>query len=386
MSIDKLIEDNYFKKKKTLSLTEEEISTGKIWFRPALLSDFDAIMAFGDQYGGRDYFWALYEEFLSDPDNICLVALVKDTMVGYAMTGLIDGGVSVVGRCGRVDPRLRRRGIFVALQDELDRLAMQKFETLLYETFSKETKAKTVESITPYRPGYNAVCSGKIVAVCFPQNTMRSDGIENSSQSYSYVKRLGYADLKLLLHTDAVASELFPSRRLFHFMVGYRLLEANVRHILCKRSCVLVSLEQRHDSESCHSGPGTSSGNRLCKTETESSCNQLDVHSVHRVSMMTNYLCYPTRDGKGFSVILHIHARPDMPHRDLTGHLRYLKGDMQRRFPGRDGVVTAMYATPLRRGQVLSCFRDVGFSEAIPDSDSLVVLWERPKGNICPKL
>ncbi|GFR95000.1 histidine N-acetyltransferase-like [Elysia marginata] len=105
-------------------LAKGEFSIKSVRFRRALLSDFDAILAFGDHYEGRDYFWALYEEFLADPDNLCVVALMEDTVVGYGMTSLIDGGLSAVARCARVDPKFRRRGIFVAILDELEKYTM----------------------------------------------------------------------------------------------------------------------------------------------------------------------------------------------------------------------------------------------------------------------
>ncbi|GFR95004.1 hypothetical protein ElyMa_002681700 [Elysia marginata] len=210
---------------------------------------------------------------------------------------------------------------------------------------------------------------------------MQHDVIENPlSHKDVPVMRLEYTDLKLLFKTKDVARELFPSKRLFHFMVGYRLLDANIRYMLCKRSCVLISLKEKDGT--CHSS-GMSSTEGLCKTERNS--GQLDFESIRRVSMMTNYLWYPTR-GKGFSVILNISVRWELSHEDLIAHLRYLKKDMQSRFPGWNGVLSATYEPPLSSSQVMSCFRDIGFGEVVPNTERLVVLWERPKSKIWSKL
>ena len=58
-----------------------KFSVQDVQFRRALLSDFEAIMAFGDLYEGGDYLWALYEEFVSDPENYCIVAVLNDVVV-----------------------------------------------------------------------------------------------------------------------------------------------------------------------------------------------------------------------------------------------------------------------------------------------------------------
>ncbi|KAK3777573.1 hypothetical protein RRG08_021691 [Elysia crispata] len=79
-----------------------------------------------------------------------------------------------------------------------------------------------------------------------------------------------------------------------------------------------------------------------------------------------------------------VFIRPEVPHKHLRAHLQNMKWEMQRRFPGRDGVITMMYGA-----QVLSCFRDVGLGVIIPNVEKYGVQWERSKlliSNVLSKL
>ena len=206
--------------------------------------------------------------------------------------------------------------------------------------------------------------------------------LKETSVSQTGVRKLGYADVKLLFETKEVSSELFPSRRLYHFMVGYRVLDANIHHLLCKRSGVYVTLTAKDESDLSSSSKKPCTGRGAysvgCDFKAESNSAHLDLESVHRVCMMTNLFCFPTKS-KGFCSFLDIYARPEAPHKHLSAHLQNMKREMQRRFPGRDGVINVLYGAPLNNEQLLSCFRDVGLGEMIPNGEKYGVLWERPK-------
>ena len=210
----------------------------------------------------------------------------------------------------------------------------------------------------------------------------------SNSTSQIDVRRLEKEDLKLLFATKDVSRKLFPSQRLFHSLVGYRMLDANIRHFLCPRSGVFVTLHQREGSDFPTSRQSISRPMRAASfsgtPDSDDYC-QLDLESVHRVAMMTKYFCYPTQS-KGFSIYLDIYGGPHELNEHLKVHLLSLKKEMQRRFPGQDGQVVVTYNAPLCSDQVVSCFADVGIGRLIPNGEKRAVLWERPKSEIMPKL
>ena len=221
----------------------------------------------------------------------------------------------------------------------------------------------------------------------------------SSSTSQIDVRRLGYQDLKLLFATKDVSSKLFPSQRLFHFLMGYRLMEANIRHFLCQRSGVFVTLNQKEHSDFSlfqqglhHTGrlvsrpKGGKSFSRSIKGTQDSDKHcQLDFESVRRVAMLTKYFCYPTKSN-GFSVFLDIYVRSGDPIEHLKVHLLNVKKDMQCRFPGQDGQVIITYEAPLSSNHIVSCFADVGIGHLVPNGEKRAVLWERPRREIMSKL
>uniref|UniRef100_A0A2C9KD34 N-acetyltransferase domain-containing protein n=1 Tax=Biomphalaria glabrata TaxID=6526 RepID=A0A2C9KD34_BIOGL len=92
-----------------------------VFIRRARPEDYDAVMAIGCMYNGRDYLSSLYQRAVNDPDIYPLVAEVKGQVVGFYMNHILDGGLSVMKRAARVHPSFRKMGIMHELSDALDR-------------------------------------------------------------------------------------------------------------------------------------------------------------------------------------------------------------------------------------------------------------------------
>ncbi|XP_046368571.2 uncharacterized protein LOC124143588 [Haliotis rufescens] len=103
--------------------------------RRAMRSDFDAIMGIGEVNNGRDYLRYSYESFIDDPNNRSYVYMVGGDVIGFSATFLIDGGLSLLSRGGRVKASVQGQGIFRTLKKYV-RQQYQSIESVKYEVLT----------------------------------------------------------------------------------------------------------------------------------------------------------------------------------------------------------------------------------------------------------
>ncbi|XP_071096785.1 uncharacterized protein [Haliotis cracherodii] len=100
--------------------------------RRATRSDFDAVMGIGEVYNGKDYLRYRYNSFLDDPNNRSYVYMVGRDVIGFSASFLIDGGLSLLSRGGRVKASFQGQGIFRSLKKYV-RQQYKSIESVKYE-------------------------------------------------------------------------------------------------------------------------------------------------------------------------------------------------------------------------------------------------------------
>ncbi|GFR76677.1 histidine N-acetyltransferase-like [Elysia marginata] len=214
---------------------------GTITYRRADLSDYDAVMAIGSIYGGRDYLWSLYKQLVTDPDKYGIVALDGDRVVGFYMTSTFDGGRTVLKRSGRVLEEYRGRGIFHTLEAELDKHTLAHRPRAMYDVFAN-TEHEDHLSGKFLDMGFQEVCRKNMYHMILTSSELQWPRDRTTTKPL-VVKELNTEDLKLLFNTKEVTSKLFPSGRLLNTYMPYRLLDVNIPYIICERGGAFVSFD-----------------------------------------------------------------------------------------------------------------------------------------------
>ncbi|XP_059150978.1 histidine N-acetyltransferase-like [Physella acuta] len=200
--------------------------------RRARPEDYEAVVAIGDVYKGRDYLSHYYHSFLNDPDVYAVVAEVNGHVVGFNMLQLLDGGETLIKRAGRVHSSYRGGGIFHLMSNELEHAG---------RFFFKDAKCLVRSTIVPgEQPEYTEVFRKPLYTFYYnPQ-----DFPESFTQGSTVVHQMNYLQVKQLFTQGDALATLVPTKRLFNYFVPYKCIEANIPHILGKGRKVFATVQR----------------------------------------------------------------------------------------------------------------------------------------------
>ncbi|RUS69101.1 hypothetical protein EGW08_023138 [Elysia chlorotica] len=361
-----------------------------ISYRTATLSDYDAVMSIGGIYGGRDYLWSLYRQLVMDPDKHGIVALDGETVVGFYMTSTFDGGRTVLKRSGRVREDYRGRGIFHALEAELDKHTLKHRPRAMYDVFANTEKEEHLADKF-LDMGFKEVCRKDMYHMLLNSSRLFKP-TDNAPNKPISVMELTKEDLKLLFSAGDISRQLFPAQRLLNTYMPYRLLESNIQYMICERGGAFVSLEDPDvaDKQSNgrielpHSRPPQqeiSTNNRNEDLDLHLSNNtmhgSLDAASVKNVAMVSFFYCYPTPDG--FLYYLDPYARKGLPSAHFRAHFDKNMETLQRYFPNQNGILTVTHDSNIAADEIISCLDDYGIVKQMEGQEKTQILYERDR-------
>ncbi|GFO40721.1 hypothetical protein PoB_006722600 [Plakobranchus ocellatus] len=197
------------------------------------------------------------------------------------------------------------------------------------------------------------------------------------------IRQLSCHDLKLIFRTVNITRELFPDGRVYNFNIPYRVMEANIRHFFGDRFGVLASFTQPDGSNSKTVSKKNFaqfywSARKGKYSIPDGFGDQLDLESLQRIEILTLYTCYASRS-KGFVAFLDLHARQrEISSEHIRAHLLRGFKMIHSFFPFQDGALTVTFDIPLNRNLVLSCLKQVGVEEIMPNQEKYLIVLEKP--------
>ena len=202
------------------------------------------------------------------------------------------------------------------------------------------------------------------------------------------VREASHEDLKLLFSTEEIFRQLFPAGRLLNCYMPYRPIDANIRHIRCKRGGAFFSLE---DPETLTTQGSTNhiltdsdlNGNSTNNEPPKPSLRTLNQHqnidpvSVQNIAMVTCYYCFPTPDG--FLYYLDPYARKGLSPAHFQAHFKRNMETLGHYFPNLNGKLTVTHDSNVPSDHIISCLKDHGIVDEIPGQEKTQILYERDR-------
>lgn len=387
---------------------------GKVTLRKATLEDEEAVLAFGDVYGGRDYLFALYSDFINDPDTYAIVAVLDDKVVGFALTGTFDGGQTVLKRAGRVDENYRGRGVLQTMDADLHRHSAEERSLVKYEQLvNTERQDRLIDHFQGqgYRPIYR---KGRLFKSLDPSKfwSAQSDQPSTRSSLDLNLHEMNPQDLSVLFQAETAEPRVFPHGRLCNFSLGLRLVDENIPVILNRRGGAFYTMDTTYPSSENDGGRDTTngdcpksqngsrflrnSGHEIFHNNVRNVCSDIsgsDAKKVYgetygcpltpkdarRVAMVTFHISMPTLSG--YLYCLDLYAAPNLP--DFGDHLvKHLQRHLvmsRALFPSQIGILTLAFDLHLHKDTIVSCLDALGVDESLPNMPEFLVLYEKTK-------
>ncbi|KAK6968339.1 histidine N-acetyltransferase [Biomphalaria glabrata] len=320
-----------------------------VHIRRARPEDYDAVMAIGCMYGGRDYLPSLYPKAMSDPDIYPLLAEVKGQVVGFYMNHILDGGLSVMKRAARVHPSFRKMGIMHELSHALDRHAATLRPGLqyLYISATDVIASKVENEYTSV--GYEETHRKSIICLDFCIKDLRVSDVKDQVSS---VTTLSYDDIKSLFTLEDVLDKFFDSRIIFNNFVGYRCLESNIKHFVDENKEVCVTIAS--------------------STKTRDKNTPMAMRDIDMVTFSEWY-----ESEVGLVYVLEIYASEGSSEHSLQAHLWRQVYFIKKLKLCDKGVVKVSYGPNVSEEKVRSYLQQVGISKHSNVSFVDAVLFEK---------
>ncbi|GFN73878.1 histidine n-acetyltransferase-like [Plakobranchus ocellatus] len=360
------------------------VTNKEVRIRKALLSDRETVCGLGDIDGGQDYVHALYDEFVTHPDSYAIVATLNDVVIGFAMATALDGGRTIIRRAFRVNENYRKRGVFLAMNAELDRYISEDCPKIEQSALCKCDKDDHMIGMYAEQ-GYYETYRREGIQMIFKPATYQT--ITRWDEQPIEAREITADDLSLLFRKTDVKKMLFPSDRLLNFYLPYHLVEENVHYLVCERGGVFVSFEDANcspesslclKSHSPHEEVLTKSDTPMPPSRDiqTNAGNCLDAVSVHNVTMASFYYCYPTL--KRPCYFLDVYARPGASRDHFRAHLHQNLSILRHYFPDQE-VILALTFESIPSDDVMSCLQEAGIVDVKPDPEKYQVLLEHDR-------
>ncbi|XP_059150954.1 histidine N-acetyltransferase-like [Physella acuta] len=320
--------------------------------RRAVSADYTDLMDIGDVYGGIDYFMALYHDFLDDPDIYPVVAEVKGRAVGFYMNHIVDGGLTVIKRAGRVHNSHRGAGIFHLMSQEMERHQQENYPGVKYVALSARRSAAERAAREMKDQGYDEVVLKPIHRFIFDVKKIKS---KLDPEITSHVLPITYEDLKNLFGFSDVVDALFPKKRLFNFYKPFRCMEANIKHVI----------SERHDVFATTSAPIARN------SEGQGHFTDEVLRGIDMVSFSERF---PVRHGLVYT--LDMYGRDQVGDVTIRSHLQRHVGSLET-LTQAGGTLVITYGNNIEGERVFSILRELGVDELSPVVDSWKVLYEK---------
>ncbi|XP_059150972.1 histidine N-acetyltransferase-like [Physella acuta] len=320
--------------------------------RRAVSADYTDLMDIGDVYGGIDYFMALYHDFLDDPDIYPVVAEVKCRAIGFSMNHIIDGGLTVSRRAGRVHNSHRGAGIMHLMTQELERHQRENYPGVKYLAWCARRSAAEKAGRDMRDNGYEKVILKPTLGFIFDVKKIKC---HLKPEITSQVLSMTYDDLNHLFGVGDVVDALFPKKRLFNFYKPFRCMEANIKHVI----------SERHDVFATTSAP---------TAQISEGQGHFTEEMLRDIDMVSFSERFPVRHGLVYT--LDLYGRDQVGDVTIRSHLQRHVGSLET-LTQDGGTLVITYGNNIEGERVFSILRELGVDELSPVVDSWKVLYEK---------
>ncbi|CAL1545725.1 unnamed protein product [Lymnaea stagnalis] len=331
---------------------KKEMTLPDVIIRRARREDYDDVMSIGDVYCGRDYLPSTFLCALEDPDIYPLVAEAVGHVIGFYMNHILDNGLSVIKRDGRVHNDYRGLGIFHLMSDGLDKDVEERHPGVMYRLICAG-EAAAVRGVKEFQEtGFLEVIKKPVRSLSYSVKDLV--GLD-TPKDLTHVIQLTHDDMRDIFSMDDVVEKLFPEKRILNFFIGYRCVEDNIRHFIEDRKEVFATTSHAQQL-----------GDPPQRGRTRDALKEID--------MVSFSVRFPGT--RGLMYVIDIYAKDGSGHAALddhvTRHLRSMKSATQ-----DGGVLFITFGNNVPEAEVLSCLKRHGISELYPGVESWKALYEK---------
>ncbi|XP_045215484.1 uncharacterized protein LOC123565760 [Mercenaria mercenaria] len=186
--------------------------------RQATSADKESVIGIHNNvYDGLDYIAEYFDDFIACPLTTPYVALIKNEIVGFVATFMVDEGKTVITRAGRLSPSVGGQGLYKQFHAQVLKASGTSRHAFITANTHPAANKETFRAVN------KLILSKPLTRFLFDARVLQSL-VEPSEKLHSPSD----ADFKHFFSSPAIRNHLFPKERIIVDWVPYRLTEANV--------------------------------------------------------------------------------------------------------------------------------------------------------------
>ncbi|KAK3092027.1 hypothetical protein FSP39_024534 [Pinctada imbricata] len=203
-----------------------------IVIREVTEEDYEGVVGIRTAYGGRDYLPGLYHNILKRHKGF--VAIMDEKMVAFRFMYLVDNGMTILPRAGRVHQDYEGLGVY----RKLDEFTMQVYKDVKYKAVSFHNRNATLMKKVE-EGAYRITLNRKLKTYRTTLKSLKSDIQKRTLQND--VKHVDSDDLKGILSNTDVTKHMFSGDIFASCWTPLRIIPENTSHVFADNGVVFGS-------------------------------------------------------------------------------------------------------------------------------------------------